>query len=259
MKKAIAIFLAILIAELPALASRSLNGTSSDYLTAADSASLDSPSTALTVAFWIRTDSATQAGYAGILRKTRGSSYSWVVEQIATTAGKIEFYVAAGTTAGVQATTAMTVGTWYFVVGRWTSGGTVNLNIYNTDGSSFGSYAGSTLSGSITYTSASALYVGPSDTTHVFNGTITNIFVTNTSLSDPDVATLRGGTAPVTASAIWAPLCGNSPELDLSGNGNNLTVNGTTASAQPAGVGGCAGTKGTLSGAVKLGGAGKIS
>lgn len=216
---------------------REFNGTSSDYLSAADSASLRSPSAAITIAFWMRITSATQVSYNRPIYKQHGSSSgdeSYELEQSGTSVGKYIFYVKIGSAnQGGTMSASMLVGNWYFVVIRWASGGAVNLDVYNHDGSLFTHVTGSTGTGTITY-GAYPLFLGnESSLAYGFKGDLARVFIDNTSLSDPDVATLLSGTLPKTPSAGYWPLGLGSPDPDQSGHGNDCTVYGTTIVAGP--------------------------
>jgi Concanavalin A-like lectin/glucanases superfamily len=213
---------------------RHFGGVDTDYLTAADSASLESPSSAITVAFWFEVTSATQHSYAYLLQKFDSTQVSYGVYQNSSTAGsyiaKINIGGSAHTTA---ATTAVSLNTWYFAVLTWASGGPLTLAIYNADGTVYSSKATTNITGTIGY-DAGSLFIGRSSATGFsFTGNLTNIWIDDTSIGSTDRDTLRTGVAPFTASGLWAPFLGNSPESDQSGNGNNLTVNGTTVVAGP--------------------------
>ena len=125
-------------------------------------------------------------------------------------------------------------GNWYFVVGRWASGGYLYLDIYNADGTLFKHAASaSTFAGPINY-SDNPLYIGNDGSlAYGFIGDIAQVYIDNTSLSDADVQTLLHGTQPHSASAGYWPLGLGSPDPDQSGNGNDLTVNGTTIVTGP--------------------------
>jgi hypothetical protein len=214
---------------------RHFNGSDTDYLTHADDASLRSPSTALTVAFWARATSGTQNTYAGYVDKRYGSYDSWRVDAGSSTSPHAQgwVYTSSGQTY-TASSNLLTTGTWYFMALRWASGGKLNLDVYNSDGSLF-QHVESTgaNTGSISY-DTSALYIGRLlPTTHGFQGDIAQAYVDNTSLSDGDLATLRTGTQPHAASAAYWPIGLGSPDPDQSGNGNDLTVNGTTIVAGP--------------------------
>jgi hypothetical protein len=222
---------------------RNFDGTSSDYLAVNDSASLRSPSTAITAAAWVRLASPVVQYTPVFQKKFSTAAWSYMIRSEVWTSNPyrtLTGWLRTSSSVGTAASPGLVLGTWYFAVLRWTSGAKITLDIYNTDGSSFShSESTSAVTGSIAYDSGQFVVGGIGDT-HTWNGDIANVFIDDTSLSDADVQTLLGGTLPEgSPSALWAPLCGNSPENDLSGNGNNLTVNGTTFVSGPSGVSGC--------------------
>lgn len=221
----------------PPSTARNFNGTSSDYLEAADSASLRTPSAAITVACWVRPTSATPPASATALRKHIVSpvGYTFLLAQNTTLSNRFWFIIkVSSTNKSTDTAPALIKGTWYFLVGRWASGGKVNLDIYNADGSLYAHVESvSTASGTLTY-AADPLYVGnKADLTQGLNADLAQIYIDNTSLSDADVQTLLSGTRPHTASAGSWLVGVASPDPDDSGNGNNLTVHGTTLVAGP--------------------------
>ena len=220
----------------PALVSRLFNGTASDYLQAADSASLRSPSTAITAACWAKATASTQAQYAVLLHKRDAAVLSYQIDQDTTNNRQmIGVLGVLGTNYVTADSTAMVVGTWYFLVLRWTSGAVIKLDIYNADGSSFSSVTSAgTVSGTIDYNTG-LFYVGNGyGLAKGWTGDIANVFLHNAALSDADVQTLLAGSLPAgSPSALWCPFYGASPEVDASGHGNDLTVNGTTVDTAP--------------------------
>lgn len=218
---------------------RNFNGTSSDHLSRTSTTSLESPTTALTVGLWLRLTSVTQVSWNSLIWKQGqyAAGYYYYIQQSSASVGRYVSGIAtsAGATSTGAAAATMSQGTWYFLVLRWASGGYVNLDTYNHDGSLFSHIASAaTNAGTITYTYHTPLSVGDATTyTGGVNGDIAQVYIDNTSLSDPDVQTLMAGTQPHAASAGYWLLGRGSPDPDSSGNGNDLTVNGTTIVAGP--------------------------
>ncbi len=207
---------------------RHFTGTSSDYLARADNASLR-PSTAITFACWLRYTSASQNNYAHPIHKNNGGlADSFQFCQYSNTYGNLYTDLNYGAVSAI-ASASLSQGLWYFVVGRWVANGYLNLDIYNADGTLFNhASSASTFAGPINY-SDNPLYIGNDGSlAYGFIGDIAQVYIDNTSLSDADVQTLLHGTQPHSASAGYWPLGLGSPDPDQSGNGNDLTVNGTT-------------------------------
>lgn len=216
---------------------REFNGTNSDYLTAADSTSLRSPSTALTVGFWLKLKSVTQINWCQPVYKQRatGQNTTYLVQQASNAVGRWQAQIlTSGGTSTTGSTAVMSQDTWYYLVARWSSGGKINLDIYNADGTLFDHQASAgTNTGSLTYGSF-PLFVGNGPgLSFGVNADLAQVYIDNTSLSDADVQTLIAATQPHAASAGYWVLGVASPDPDTSGNGNDFTVHGTTIVAGP--------------------------
>ena len=126
-----------------------------DEANAADSTSLRSPSTALTMAFWFRRDGNTgnYTWLAGKNYDTPSGHASYALRQQGTLHGQLEAMIrVSGSLSVTTLSNATSLNTWYFGVVRWTSGENLTLDIYNANGSLFHSVqTAGTVSGTIDY------------------------------------------------------------------------------------------------------------
>jgi Concanavalin A-like lectin/glucanases superfamily len=215
---------------------RHFDGTDTSYLEHVDSVSLDTPSAAITVALWLRPTADAQNASAQVIRKVYAANASYGIYQSGSSNRQYGFRVyVAGGPQNTAASSALDVDTWYFVVGRWVSGDYVNLDVYDAGGSLVSHTASSvTITGTIAYDTG-VFRVGnyPGTPGYAFTGDVARIYVDDTSLSDGDRQTLQEGTQPHAASGGYWVLGVDSPEPDTSGNGNDLTVTGTTIVSGP--------------------------
>ena len=204
----------------------SFNGASS-YVEAASSTSLNSPSTALTISAWIKTNAANvQQGIVGKWEWSLGNLRQYYLQVYSD--NKIDFFLSpdGSSTSQVEliSTNQISPSTWYNVVGVYNGN---NMKIY-IDGS---------LSNSIPYSSGIFSGTGkfaigiqdPSSPVSYFNGMISDVQVYNTALSPSQVQQLYAkgaqGTPPANDSIIsWWPLNGGAN--DYSGTNPGFAVGG---------------------------------
>jgi hypothetical protein len=159
------------------------NGTNSQ-ITVANSPSLQSPSTALTVSAWIRPNGSSQA-WSSVVHKVHASNYvSFGFGQNSNKIRRLSGYLQVN---GVGYTTAiakaMTNLTWYFVALTWQSGQKVTLTIYNANGSIFHTVTTTqSPSGTISY-DASPLLIGEDEAGDNWKGTIDEVRIYNRALT----------------------------------------------------------------------------
>src|SRR5919197_3246732 len=115
----------------------SFNGTNSN-VSVANSPSLQSPSTAITVSAWIQPNGSPQA-WSSIVHKVNSSNYlSFAFGQNSGNTRRLSGYLQVN---GVVYTTAVSKAmndlTWYFVALTWQSGQKVTLTVYNANGTIF--------------------------------------------------------------------------------------------------------------------------
>lgn len=212
-----------------------------DYATAADSTSLRSPSSALTIAGFVSFATATQDAYATVVSKSTGGapSYSsWSLFGSNSSAGARQ-PVGIVTNGGDSyqttiptsysyggLTPAMAAGTWYLVAMTWVASGAATMRVLNpADGTVYATgTVGTHPAGGISYT-GSPFYIGGiggEDT----NGRLMRWGVHNAALSLAQLQTwATTGTPPVTMSAgYW--LSDNS--WTDAHQGNTLTPTGNS-------------------------------
>ncbi|MEM4066905.1 MAG: LamG domain-containing protein, partial [Candidatus Micrarchaeaceae archaeon] len=175
---------------------------------------------ALTVSLWFNTRTLASGG----------AQYGWIDEEFvwgykfgqpaatsfcfATTAGSWAWCAAPNT----QYT--FSTNTWYFIAFTYSNGNPVEFYVDGTN------YPGPTESGVLTTGSSGPLRIGPAISTQndALNGTMANVQLYNTSLSQAEITALYQegiGGAPIDLQNLvgWWPLNGNAN--DYSGNGNN--------------------------------------
>ena len=129
--------------------------------------------------------------------------------------------------ANVRTTTGYSVNTWHHAAGVWAS--TTDRRVF-IDGGSKDTSSLEIIPTGIDRTVIGRL--GDSSPGLYFSGRIAETGIWNVALTDVEVAVLAGGVSPLRVrpgrlKGYW-PIFGASPETDLSGQGNNLTVTGTT-------------------------------
>ena len=113
------------------------------------------------------------------------------------------------------------IGTWYFVVGEYDGSDTISYTDLTSSTTAWSGY---------TFNGAGPWYIGGGQGTS-FAGSIANVQIYNTSLSEPEVNALYQegiGGAPLALQNLvgWWPLNGNAN--DYSGNNNNGVPSGVT-------------------------------
>jgi hypothetical protein len=209
---------------------RSFNG-SSDRIVAANSPSLESASTAFTLAVLFR-DVITPLDDWGCLAEAGGvniqQSSSSVRQYVASARISTVFTVTA-------ATTVLTADTWYLAACRWASGGTLDLTIFNLDGSVNQTVSSTAASGTLDDTGMLFRMgndIGGGDWS---TATIARCVYDAVRWTDLECQHLiRGLLPPRPIAGAYYELFGTvSPEPDWSGNGNHGTVTGTTRTDHP--------------------------
>jgi fibronectin type 3 domain-containing protein len=202
----------------------SFNGTTS-RLTIANSASLQAPTTALTISAWVWPNGTSQT-WSSVIQKINASNYlSYGFGQNAGNVRRLSGYLQVnGVVYSTPMTTALGNQTWYYVVLSWQSGQAVKLTVYNADGSVFDARSTSqTPAGSISY-DASLLYIGEDEAADHWSGTIDEVRIYNRVLSQveiqADMVTPVGGapgdTTPPTAPDNLSATALSSSQINLS-------------------------------------------
>lgn len=206
---------------------RSFNGNT-DFIDVGNSATLN-PST-ITVAGWgMVTGDNNAFGFDDrntiIARDDNTLGRSFTLQFQGPSANQAIFQVNGG--AGATKAFTYTKNVWYHIAGTCGAGGTnvwVNGVVGTSDTpTSAASTTGDTIIGERNYTSFQDR----------FFGALADVAMWNVVLSSSDIATLAAGLRPTyvqNANLVgWWPLDGYaSPETDLSGNGNNGTLTGTS-------------------------------
>lgn len=165
----------------------SFNGINSS-VAVANSPSLQSPNTAITVSAWIRPNGSSQA-WSSIVHKVNAANYvSYGVGQNYDNIRRLSGYLqvnGVGYTTAI--TNAMTNLTWYFVALTWQSGQQVTLTFYNADGSIFHTVTTTQAPvGTISY-DASPLLIGEDEAGDNWNGTIDEVRIYNHALTPSEI------------------------------------------------------------------------
>jgi hypothetical protein len=214
---------------------RFLDGTSGNYASAVDSASLRTPSTAITLAGWWKPTTGGIADY-GVFDKagntvSRAASYGIVRDGSAdnrnlrfrlglTTAGNV-------TVDNPTMSSVLASDTWYFIAATWISGAAPRFRVWSQAGTLVIDNSGSTFTDSIIY-GADQFRVGRDDVARDGRFTAAAIGVHNAVLTDPQIQTWRNtGVPPITLSGgFWAFNGSGATEADTA-QSNTLTINGT--------------------------------
>ena len=210
----------------------SFDGGDGDYMIRTNPSSGLKPSSEVAIAAWIKTG-ATDTGGAEVV--SMGDSYALRVEKD----GNIRFFYYNGSGYKSVRTTGVNVldGAWHHIVGQKT--GTA-LQVY-VDG---GSQVTTDNTGTILYTLGTDLFIGrhgKGGTDYDFNGSIDEVRIYNRALSNQEAQDLYNTTSTVVTNGLQSlyVLDEGSGTIanDVSGNGNNGTINGATWSTGKSGGG----------------------
>lgn len=214
--------------------------TGTEYIEVADSATMRTPSTAITIAAWVnQTSGGTSTRFTKIIGKqVNGGSSPFVSYSVGRRfAGQTHgFEVSDGGNNLIEAS-GTSNGQWYFIVGRWESGQAdgLELLVYDTSETLVTSNSdGAPLSLTIGY-DAGVARIGTNEASTpsaFYEGSIAGIYVHDARLSDAQISDLFANTIslttdsgftapPITPSAGFWPL--DFDARDVSGNGNDGT------------------------------------
>lgn len=219
---------------------RSFDGTTGDTITIPDSTPLRGPSTAITVGLWVYVTNS-PGSYPILIDKRYNGGVdtpyvSYNLQQYSSSARVLQFNVGESggviKESGTTGPTALNTNTWYFAAGRWSSGNTVELRVFNADGSLYTSDANNSWSGTIGYTADLVRIGGKSDSGATFAGRKAWVLVDDISYTDEQIKHFMFTGRPVGACNLLMPLQ-TSTEVDLSGNDGVITVTGTTLVDSP--------------------------
>ena len=184
------------------------NGSTS-RVSIADSASLRSPTTAITVSAWVQPNGTPQA-WSSIVHKVNATNHvSYGVGQNASNLRRLSGYLQVnGTSYTTPMTTALADLTWYYVVLSWQSGQPLTLTVYNANGTVFATQSTTQApTGSISY-SGNPLYFGEDELGNNWKGMIDEVRIYERVLSASEIQTDMGlSNATLAQSGQWtAPM-----------------------------------------------------
>lgn len=217
---------------------RNFDGTVSQ-LEVSDDVAL-TPSDKITWGIWARPVGA-QDDFGNIIRKGI-SNPSYLLQQ---NGSNVREYLSQLRIGGVNkranaAHTALVDEEWHLFFGRWSSGGVVKLDIYDSSATKVVDLDGDSATGTID-SNTSSLRFGFESSSASFRwaGDLAESFLFDVELTDDQLqgfawkSVARRLVAPSNLSGYW-PIWGlHSPEIDLSGNGNNLTVTSAARANHP--------------------------
>ena len=209
----------------------------SDIISVADSSALQNPDTAVTLGGWVSISNS-PGDYQRLFGKGIGNYgttpyVSYNIQQNSTNTRQLEFNINDGTnifSSGI--TSALSVDTWYFVAGRWSSGNAVEIRVFNADGTLLSSNSTGTPSGSIAYDTTPFEMTDGGDGGAKPDGSFANILLDNISYTDGQIKHFMFTGRPAGACDLLLPLM-TSTEVDLSGNKGSITVTGTVQGDGP--------------------------
>jgi hypothetical protein len=215
---------------------RYFDGVSPNYAFAADSTSLRTPTSALTLAGFWRPSVYTgiDGGLWGKTGNLASRSMSYGVVRNSDTDGRVLRFRLGLTTAGnvlldpSGMAAALAMDTWYFLACTWTSGTALRMRVWSLSGTSLiDTTGGTTFTDTIAY-AADPFRVGRNDTTLYNRCSLSDIGAHNAVLSDANLASWRSSRVPpLTLSAgFWAlDGAGTTAESDTA-QANHLTLSG---------------------------------
>lgn len=165
-----------------------------------DSVSLRTPSTAITLAFWVYRDAADALDAARLVGKFGDANpvfWSYNIVKFFNT-GRYVFEVHDNSSM-FPPTDQHAADAWFFVVGRWSSGNPIRLQVFNAAGSQTSSISTDNFTGTISNYTTNPLNIGGSFG-NFLTGMMAGIYLHNAALSDTQVADLLSATHPVSPS-----------------------------------------------------------
>lgn len=218
---------------------RYFDGISPDYAFAADSTSLRSPATAITLAgFWRpSTYTGLDGGVFGKTGNNAGRSMSYaVIRRDTTDARNLRFRLGLTTAGNVlidptNMSTALSMDTWYFLAATWASGSPPRMRVWSVGGTSLVDTTGGTsYTDSIVY-GADQFRIAKNDqtdTTGMHRVSLAAIGVHNAVVSDANLTTWRTSKVPpITLSGGFWALNGVSVSTEPdTAQTNHLTLSG---------------------------------
>lgn len=219
---------------------RHFNSANGDSL-AFTSDPTSSPLTAITVMGWVRFDTNDEGNNgSGVIWKdtpSHNAQPAYAISRDVGNSGKYLFWVCPDDTTSIATQSmgsALTTNTWYFFVGRWQSGQTSSLRVYDEAGSLvLTTTSASTITGSIAVNSSKDVWFGR-DFFGNFNGDLQRFRVYGSRLSDASIEAERQDKSDDTGALLHAQLTeAGSTENDVSGHFSAGTFTGTTRVTGP--------------------------
>lgn len=216
---------------------RDFPNSTASYLSVGDVAALDITGTALTIHCWARFDTVNVAHTCVAKWGSATNSKQYVLGINAS--GQINAAIGDATSQDViNGATALSTATWYSLAVRKNGTGAGALQGF-VNGTSDASI---TSNRSIQNTASTFRVGNRDDNVNPHDGFLGEVAVWDVALSDAEISAISKGVSPLLIHPgslkgyypIWPA---GSPESDLSGNKNNLTVNGTLNAANHAPVG----------------------
>lgn len=229
MKKIISLLLCFFCSPLNNVSgARLFNDAGTEYLERGDAVVSNYP---FTISAWVYTDEAalTQSVVAVTDKDAPAKGHFFRLSS----SGNANYGVQDFGFNGVSATTNYSANTWHHICAVGTS---VTSRSAFIDGGSKGTTTVSKAPSSLDTTSIGRLIINGSDTNERFSGRLAVSAIHSVVLTDNEVSELALGTWPeyiqAGSIALFVPIFGvDSPELDLSGNGNDMTVTGSPSKA----------------------------
>lgn len=217
---------------------RDFSGNAADFLNIGDPSATDITGTALTISFWINADTVTGGVVQGCFMK---SNFSAQQLQYGVGLNGTTLFAQIGDGTNIDdagGTVVFSTATWYHIamVKNGTGAGALKSYVNGTQDGSV------TSNRSIAHFAVNVNFGRYADAGHAFDGRIAEPAIWAASLTADEISALAKGASPVMVHSAnlkghWPFWGSGSPEPDLSGNGNNATVNGTVPSANHAPVG----------------------
>lgn len=196
------------------------------YCEAADQAPIDITGTVVVIAFWVKRTSTGNFPHM-VAKGTAGTGVQYKVFH-----GGSTYYFEIGDSGGVDqcSSPGWSTGVWEHVVAVKNGTGAGAQKMYRN-----GVFVGTATSNKSIQNTANTLRVGQaSDGSQQFAGTIAEVGIWDVVLSDAEILALAAGVSPRqvrpgSLKGYWPLYGAGSPEPDLSGNQNNMTVSSAAA------------------------------